>query len=71
IDECIRKKDAALVEISSLRNVLSPVRRVPLEILSEIFQLSCDPFDASRYIFTICTVCVAWRKAAHGTPRLW
>ena len=64
IDECIRKKDVALMEISSLRNVLSPVRRVPLEILSENYQLAYDPFDAARYIFTICTVCVAWRKAA-------
>ncbi|KAE9404434.1 hypothetical protein BT96DRAFT_989262 [Gymnopus androsaceus JB14] len=32
-------KDAKLVEIASLRNILAPVRRIPLEILTEIFEL--------------------------------
>ncbi|KAE9405933.1 hypothetical protein BT96DRAFT_1015195, partial [Gymnopus androsaceus JB14] len=39
ISELTLQKDAKLVEIASIQNVLSPVRRVPLEILSEIFEL--------------------------------
>ncbi|KAE9405908.1 hypothetical protein BT96DRAFT_987889 [Gymnopus androsaceus JB14] len=61
IFELTRQKDAKLVEIASLRNFLAPVRRAPLEILMEIFTLFLEDPD----------VCVAWRKAAHATPRLW
>ncbi|KAE9394431.1 hypothetical protein BT96DRAFT_1022565 [Gymnopus androsaceus JB14] len=39
--ERIRQKDAKLVEIASLRNVLSRIRRVPFEI----FELFCLPED--------------------------
>ncbi|KAE9398851.1 hypothetical protein BT96DRAFT_994552 [Gymnopus androsaceus JB14] len=79
ISELMRHRDARLVEIASCRNILSPIRRMPLEILSKIFQLSCLPDDGTwshRYnlsskVYAICGVCVAWRKAFHGTPRLW
>ncbi|KAE9404459.1 hypothetical protein BT96DRAFT_916810 [Gymnopus androsaceus JB14] len=64
---------AKLVEIASLRNVLAPVRRVPLEILTEIFELvSKDPrWKIVPHMFILSSVCMAWRKAAHATPRLW
>ncbi|KAE9404860.1 hypothetical protein BT96DRAFT_397355 [Gymnopus androsaceus JB14] len=39
ISELTHQKDAKLVEIASLENVLSPIRRVPPEIISEIFDL--------------------------------
>ncbi|KAE9399804.1 hypothetical protein BT96DRAFT_881805, partial [Gymnopus androsaceus JB14] len=79
ISELTHRRDAKLVEIASLRNILAPVRRIPLEILSEIFSLSCIPdhgvwrdnFNLSRKMYIICGVCVAWREATHGTPRLW
>ncbi|KAE9386015.1 hypothetical protein BT96DRAFT_802333, partial [Gymnopus androsaceus JB14] len=79
ISELRRQKDAKLVEIASVRNVLSPIRRVPLEILSEIFELSCLPedgiFKASHDgIFrthTLTRVCAAWRAAAYSTPGIW
>lgn len=77
ISEFARQKDAKLVEIASLRNVLAPVRRAPLEILSEIFELSCLPGngyyvkDRVLSLFVLSAVCAAWRKAAHATPRLW
>ncbi|KAE9389366.1 hypothetical protein BT96DRAFT_1003316 [Gymnopus androsaceus JB14] len=38
-----RQKYAKLVEIASFRNILPPVRRVPLEILSVIFELAYLP----------------------------
>ncbi|KAE9389033.1 hypothetical protein BT96DRAFT_774503, partial [Gymnopus androsaceus JB14] len=78
ISELTRRKDEQLIEIASFRNILSPIRRIPLELLSEIFELSCVPEDGWKSscdivlrTFVICRVCIAWRKAAHSTPRLW
>ncbi|KAE9399816.1 hypothetical protein BT96DRAFT_939133 [Gymnopus androsaceus JB14] len=56
ISELTRQKDAKLVDIASFRNILAPVRRIPLEILSEIFKLAlCLPneniFWSANYNF--------------------
>ncbi|KAJ7138087.1 hypothetical protein C8R44DRAFT_551772, partial [Mycena epipterygia] len=65
------------------RGVLAPVRRLPPEILCEIFA-SLSP--SSSYIFNsakeldnlskfgllqISQVCAHWRRLVMGTPRLW
>ncbi|KAE9410204.1 hypothetical protein BT96DRAFT_789842, partial [Gymnopus androsaceus JB14] len=77
ISELMRQKDAKLVEIASFQNMLSPVRRIPVEILSEIFELACTPDNRYRhanrvlYMHNLSSVCAAWRKVAHATPRLW
>ncbi|KAE9409818.1 hypothetical protein BT96DRAFT_1012168 [Gymnopus androsaceus JB14] len=55
--------DTKLGEIASFRNVLSAVRRIPVEILSEIFELSRLPGDG---ILRPNHVIVAL-----ATPRLW
>ncbi|KAE9401000.1 hypothetical protein BT96DRAFT_919129 [Gymnopus androsaceus JB14] len=68
-----------LLERDSIRNILSPIRRAPAEILSEILELSCLPesgiftasYDIIRHASVISRVCVAWRKAAYSTPRIW
>ncbi|KAE9405577.1 hypothetical protein BT96DRAFT_791989, partial [Gymnopus androsaceus JB14] len=85
IDDEISKlklqKEAKLVEIVSLQDILSPIRRVPLEILSEIFESACVQDDedgvflsvrrAMRCALVITAVCSAWRKVALATPRIW
>ncbi|KAE9383443.1 hypothetical protein BT96DRAFT_1009167 [Gymnopus androsaceus JB14] len=75
ISKLTLQKDAKLVEIASLRNVLASVRRVPLEILTEIFELVLGNrqwrSDIVPHIFRLSSVCAAWRKAVHATPRLW
>ncbi|KAE9407223.1 hypothetical protein BT96DRAFT_150561 [Gymnopus androsaceus JB14] len=43
ISELTRQTDAKLAELATFRNILSPVRRIPVEILSKIFQLACHP----------------------------
>ncbi|KAI5833754.1 hypothetical protein K523DRAFT_295326 [Schizophyllum commune Tattone D] len=55
--------------------LLAPIRRVPLELLSEIFLLAVpDDWDAAyagqRKLGFVC-VCHQWRDVALGTPRLW
>jgi hypothetical protein len=57
-------------------SLLSPVRRLPPELLSEIFMLLPTPsevlgptdWDAT---FILGAVCSHWRKLALSTPRLW
>ncbi|KAE9407237.1 hypothetical protein BT96DRAFT_809769, partial [Gymnopus androsaceus JB14] len=79
ISELTRQRDAKLAELASFRNIFLPVRRVPVEILSEIFELACLPEDGifhskhaiALYAHNLSSVCAAWRKVALATPRLW
>ncbi|KAF9067697.1 hypothetical protein BDP27DRAFT_1296055 [Rhodocollybia butyracea] len=69
-------------ELEKLKNALSPIRRVPFDILSEIFILSCCDKDfgnrpkqtttAIRYTpLILASVCVAWKTVTHKTPEIW
>ncbi|KAF9066694.1 hypothetical protein BDP27DRAFT_1449576 [Rhodocollybia butyracea] len=49
-------KSLHAVEIASLQNIVSPIRRMPPEIVSEIFRAYCA-MDSGN--------------AAHATPKLW
>jgi hypothetical protein len=77
----------ALVEvsdvISDLRATLSPIKRMPDEILALIFE-HCLPersLDNPAFVTFSCTrdptplqlglVCSSWRRIAHAHPRLW
>ncbi|KAJ2926626.1 hypothetical protein H1R20_g10464, partial [Candolleomyces eurysporus] len=62
----------------SYQALLSPLRRIPLEIHGEIFAhilADIDPENSERPVDTalinLCLVCRAWRNAALATPRLW
>ncbi|KAE9407251.1 DEAD-domain-containing protein [Gymnopus androsaceus JB14] len=79
ISELTRQRDAKLIELASFRNILSPIRRIPVEILSEIFELARLPdngiFHSKHtivsYTHNLSSVCAAWRKFALTTPQLW
>ena len=47
ISELTRQRAAKLVEVASLRNILSPIHWIPVEVLSEILELSCIPEDGN------------------------
>ncbi|KAJ7649900.1 hypothetical protein FB45DRAFT_5700 [Roridomyces roridus] len=55
--------------------ILSPLRRLPNEMLSAIFVHCTDldtPFDPARNdVWVIARVCSRWRAVALATPRLW
>ncbi|KAF9067676.1 hypothetical protein BDP27DRAFT_1160776, partial [Rhodocollybia butyracea] len=69
-------------ELEKLKNILSPIRRVPLDVLSEIFDL-CSRNDSSdnwpkdidtvvRYTpLVLASVCVAWKTTVYDTPKIW
>lgn len=62
--------------IAQHRALLAPVRRIPVDVLTEIF-LSCLPTTHNPVIshaeppFLLTRVCSSWRRLALGTPLLW
>ena len=57
------------------QNGLSPTARIPSEVLTEIFQMACQPVDnghkqAVTPLF-IGSICRLWRDTAWSTPLLW
>lgn len=79
ISELTHQRDVKLVQIASIHNILSPIRRIPVEILSRILELSCSPvdgvffpsYDVVRELSMVSYVCMAWRQAIHANPRMW
>ena len=57
--------------------LLSPVRRLPVELLSEIFVLSLPGdwkeriHDFRRAVMLPASICKHWRNVALSTPKLW
>lgn len=52
--------------------MLSPIRRMPLEIMGEIFVQALEQNSLRRTSLSrLCRVCKGWRDAAVSTPRLW
>ncbi|KAF5309594.1 hypothetical protein D9611_013964 [Ephemerocybe angulata] len=60
---------------SRYRSATSPLRRVPPEILGEIFHIAMGPaainFETKRNLTAILLVCKKWRDAAYLTGKLW
>ncbi|KAJ7138092.1 hypothetical protein C8R44DRAFT_547135, partial [Mycena epipterygia] len=69
--------------VDGCRGVLAPVRRLPPEILCEIFMAYSSPSTQARTpadekkkisksdVLLVSHVCTQWRIIALGTPRLW
>ncbi|KAJ7670744.1 hypothetical protein DFH06DRAFT_1468507 [Mycena polygramma] len=66
--------------VDTLLGALSPIRRIPPEILSAVFLLSRDNSLESDYYFiadpreapiVLGQVSSGWRSICHGTPLLW
>ena len=79
-----QKRDALMKYAKDHRALLTPIRRVPPEILSDIF-LACLPpvrliqqpqpessvFDVKSPPWVFGHVCGQWRAVALSSPRLW
>jgi len=63
--------------LEHLRSLLSPIRRLPIEILGEIFQLACtylpmqDSISLSSAPLLFTHVCSTWRSVAISKTSLW
>ncbi|KAL1682354.1 hypothetical protein EV122DRAFT_274466 [Schizophyllum commune] len=69
------KLNALRRQIAIHNALTSPCRRVPPEILSEIFLLAVPQQWKSQYVgqrtLNFARVCHSWRRIALATPRLW
>ncbi|KAF7290380.1 F-box domain-containing protein [Mycena chlorophos] len=76
IDALIVERDAVASFVESHQQLLSPIRRVPPELLQEIF-IACLPstdlaaMSASEAPLLLTGVCSRWRDIATATPRLY
>lgn len=52
----------------ALRQIVSPLRRLPPELVSEILILSVTTYNS---VFHLSQICSAWRQTALSTQRLW
>ena len=50
------------------REFVAPVKRLPPEVLSEIFMIQVDCGDSP---WTLLRVCRLWKAVASSTPRIW
>ena len=75
LDELRRKRELLPKFITEHNAILTPIRRLPAEILAEIFVL-CMNSDISSFAPTqspllVGQVCKVWRQVALSTQTLW
>lgn len=76
VDDLRKIQETTRAEIESLRSLLSPIRRLPPELMTEIF-MHCLP--RQRFIrpapdqapLLLAQICATWRRASISTPSLW
>lgn len=77
MDQIKCKREGMQQAHAAHESMLSPIRRLPREILTEIFGLCCpsSPKQSSpREIlapFALSAVCYSWREMVVGIPKLW
>ncbi|KAJ7162986.1 hypothetical protein C8R46DRAFT_1281192 [Mycena filopes] len=83
VAELERLRDQEHETLFQLRAVIAPIRKVPVELLAEIFRYTClsaKPFYGRRWFWkknvlrpaeVVSHVCAHWRRVAITTPQLW
>ncbi|KAJ6578615.1 hypothetical protein B0H10DRAFT_2101374, partial [Mycena sp. CBHHK59/15] len=69
LDELAEERDRLSAFVDAHQALISPVRRLPLDIIQEIF-VACLPKHATPPIL-LGRICSAWRSISLSTPRLW
>ncbi|KAJ7634596.1 hypothetical protein FB45DRAFT_470177 [Roridomyces roridus] len=76
LNKLIGERESLKTHVQAYKALLSPVRRMPADIMQEIF-LMCLPthrncvMDARETPLLLGRICGAWRTLSLGTPRLW
>ncbi|KAK0438587.1 hypothetical protein EV421DRAFT_2021195 [Armillaria borealis] len=86
LDALLRDRAQAAANIQDAKHILHPIRRLPEDILREIFSSCVSPqeaylykndtgivpcLDAGNPCWTLSQTCRRWRYVALGTPSLW
>ncbi|KAL1741329.1 hypothetical protein HDZ31DRAFT_45674 [Schizophyllum fasciatum] len=69
IDTAVQRKRALEQRLLQTQAYLSPMRRLPPEMLREVFLLICE--EDARAAWGLSAVCQSWRAMALGIPQLW
>ncbi|KAI5886838.1 uncharacterized protein SCHCODRAFT_01161075 [Schizophyllum commune H4-8] len=66
-------RDRILAQLSIHRSILAPIRRLPVELLSEIFSRvqKITPLRTLQVATVMSHVCFTWRTVARGHGALW
>ncbi|KAF8200038.1 hypothetical protein K438DRAFT_1759068 [Mycena galopus ATCC 62051] len=76
LDKLTEERDALGAYVDAHKTLLSPVRRLPLDIIEEIF-MACLPshrncvMSAQEAPVILGRICSSWRALSLSTPRLW
>ncbi|KAJ7678708.1 hypothetical protein B0H17DRAFT_1078131 [Mycena rosella] len=76
IDELLEERECLGSYMEAHRALTSPIRRLPLDIIEEIF-LACIPthrncvMSAEEAPVILGRICSSWRAISFSTPRLW
>ncbi|KAJ7015960.1 hypothetical protein C8F04DRAFT_1168253 [Mycena alexandri] len=76
LDRLSAQREALTDQIDAHKALLSPMRRLPQDILQDIF-IACLPTTHNALIhprhapLLLSLVCQRWRWVAHSTPKLW
>ncbi|KAJ7354558.1 hypothetical protein DFH08DRAFT_955947 [Mycena albidolilacea] len=76
IEKLMEERDGLGAYVDAHKALISPVRRLPLDIIEEIF-VTCLPthrncvMSASEAPVLLGRVCSSWRAISLSTPRLW
>ncbi|KAJ7785657.1 hypothetical protein B0H16DRAFT_1247991, partial [Mycena metata] len=76
IDELTQERDSVSTYVETHKALLSPLRRLPLDIIQEIF-IACLPthrncvMSAVEVPVLLGRICSSWRALSLSTPRLW
>jgi len=69
INELLRERAALEDRVFRTMAYLSPIRRLPNELLREIFMCNFDDYPCCAWV--LAAVCSMWRRLALGMPKLW
>ncbi|KAJ7982916.1 hypothetical protein DFH06DRAFT_712509 [Mycena polygramma] len=66
-------RDREHATVAALRHLITPVRKLPVELLVEILILSVDPTNSwnTESALRVAHVCSYWRRVALTAPRVW
>ncbi|KAJ7796603.1 hypothetical protein B0H14DRAFT_3887489 [Mycena olivaceomarginata] len=76
IDKLVEERDGLGIYVDAHKALISPARRLPLDIVQEIF-VACLPthrncvMSASEAPVLLGRICSSWRALSLTTPRLW
>ncbi|KAJ7706697.1 hypothetical protein B0H17DRAFT_1174756 [Mycena rosella] len=71
IRDLLYQRDQEHSLITALKLVIAPIRKVPVELLVEIFHQALWWSSTLKKVLALSHVCVFWRRVACKTPALW